>query len=79
MIRDLWALRLELYSDKIKEIPEGDDELELFSSQPGTDVESEPEDFKPKSHWPRLIDTVALCYLGALLMRIPVSVCDLHR
>lgn len=75
----MWALRLDLYSDKIKETPGEDDELELFSSQPGTDVESEPEDFKPKSQWPRLIDTVALCYLGALLMRIPLSVCDLHR
>ncbi|KAI9043311.1 uncharacterized protein KD926_003841 [Aspergillus affinis] len=78
IVRDLWTLRLETYSDKIKEIPEEDDQPEMFSSQPNTDVESEPEDFKPKSKWPRLIDTVGLCYLAALLMRIPVSICDMH-
>ncbi|KAH8428054.1 TFIIB-type zinc finger domain-containing protein [Aspergillus melleus] len=79
IVRDLWALRLETYSNKIKEIPEEDDQPQLFSSQPNTDVESEPEDFKPKSNWPRLIDTVGLCYLAALLMRIPVSICGMHR
>jgi hypothetical protein len=28
---------------------------------------------------PRLIDTLAFCYLGALLMRLPIGIGDLHR
>ncbi|THC99409.1 hypothetical protein EYZ11_001133 [Aspergillus tanneri] len=78
LVRDLWALRLETYSKKLKDLSEDIEEPEFFSSQPATDVD-EPEDFKSKTQWPRLIDSVALCYLGALLMRLPVGISDFHR
>ena len=81
VVRDLWALRLETYSEKIKNPSEGDEETEFFSSQPTADQE-EPDlvRFGGKNlQWPRLVDSVGLCYLGAFLMRLPVSVADFHR
>jgi RNA polymerase I-specific transcription initiation factor RRN7 len=60
---------------------DGDTEPEVFSSQAGENNES-GLGFKPNSRyleWPRLLDTVALCYLAALLMRLPVSVNDFYE
>ncbi|KAL4922758.1 hypothetical protein BDW62DRAFT_171701 [Aspergillus aurantiobrunneus] len=83
VIRDLWALRLETYSRKIAEVGDEDSQPEFFSSQPASAREdTETEMFTPGSkfvQWPRLIDTVALCYLGAILMRLPVSVAEFHQ
>ncbi|EIT81806.1 hypothetical protein Ao3042_01656 [Aspergillus oryzae 3.042] len=56
-------------------------EIEFFSSQPTADQE-EPDIVKfggKHLQWPRLVDSVALCYLGALLMRLPVGIGDFHR
>ncbi|KAF7597094.1 Pol I core factor CF [Aspergillus hancockii] len=81
VVRDLWALRLETYSDKINDSSEGDEETEFFSSQPTTGQE-DPNIIKfggKHVQWPRLIDSVGLCYLGALIMRLPVSVGHFHR
>ncbi|KAJ5170308.1 uncharacterized protein N7500_003091 [Penicillium coprophilum] len=84
IVRDLWALRLQDFETRITEATEDDDddtEAELFSSQPGERDESSGVGFKPNSRyleWPRLIDTVALCYLAAFLMRLPVCVVDFH-
>ncbi|KAL5046279.1 hypothetical protein BDW71DRAFT_182510 [Aspergillus fruticulosus] len=84
LVRDLWALRLETYAKKIAEDGEGEDsQPEFFSSQPASGREdTETETFKVGSNlvqWPRLIDTIALCYLAAILMRLPVSVMDFHQ
>ncbi|KAL4789469.1 hypothetical protein BDV19DRAFT_374058 [Aspergillus venezuelensis] len=83
IVRDLWALRLETYAKIIASIGGEDSQPEFFSSQPASAREdTETEAFMPNSKlvkWPRLIDTVALCYLGALLMRLPVSVGDFHQ
>ncbi|KAL4810783.1 hypothetical protein BDV18DRAFT_2260 [Aspergillus unguis] len=83
IVRDLWALRLETYAKKIADVGNDDSQPEFFSSQPASAREdTETETFTPGSklvQWPRLIDTVALCYLGALLMRLPVSIADFHR
>ncbi|KAJ5374044.1 hypothetical protein N7517_006050 [Penicillium concentricum] len=84
IVRDLWALRLQDFETKITEATEDDDddtEAELFSSQPAGKDESDGVGFKPNSRfleWPRLIDTVALCYLAAFVMRLPVCVVDFH-
>ncbi|CDM26542.1 hypothetical protein DTO006G1_3297 [Penicillium roqueforti] len=83
VVRDLWALRLQDFEARITDSTDGDDndtESEVFSSQAAKD---EPRDmgFKPNSRyleWPRLIDSVALCYLAAFLMRLPVCVSDFH-
>ncbi|KAL4881218.1 hypothetical protein BJY04DRAFT_227883 [Aspergillus karnatakaensis] len=83
VVRDLWALRLETFGKKIEDRGDEDSQPEFFSSQPtSARDESETETFTPGSklvQWPRLIDTVALCYLGAFLMRLPVSIADFHR
>ncbi|KAL4929450.1 TFIIB-type zinc finger domain-containing protein [Aspergillus undulatus] len=83
IVRDLWALRLETYAKTIADVEDEDSQPEFFSSQPASAREdTETEAFTPGSKlvkWPRLVDTVALCYLGTLLMRLPVSVADFHR
>jgi RNA polymerase I-specific transcription initiation factor RRN7 len=73
---------LQKYEAKLREVSEDADTLEFFSSQPA----GEPDDQLhlltsggKRIQWPRLVDTVALCYLGALLMRLPISVGDFHR
>ncbi|PYI00158.1 RNA polymerase I-specific transcription initiation factor Rrn7 [Aspergillus ellipticus CBS 707.79] len=79
VVRDLWGLWLGTFEDQIKEQDEPDEQPELFSSQP-TQVDG-PADAKPrirKAKWPRMIDSISLCYLGAFLMRLPVSVGDFH-
>ncbi|KAE8353148.1 RNA polymerase I-specific transcription initiation factor Rrn7 [Aspergillus coremiiformis] len=81
VVRDLWALRLETYADKIEDPSEGGGETEFFSSQP-TGGQEEPETitFGGKNlQWPRLVDSVGLCYLGAFLMRLPVGIGEFHR
>lgn len=84
VVRDLWALRLQDFESRITDATGDDDddtESELFSSQPAGKDESR-DGFKPNSRyleWPRLIDSVALCYLAAFLMRLPVCVIDFHE
>ncbi|KAL3478794.1 hypothetical protein BJX99DRAFT_223909 [Aspergillus californicus] len=83
VVRDLWALRLEVYAKKIAIIDEDDSQPEFFSSQPASSREDTDTDaFKPgsrRTQWPRLVDTIALCYLGAIIMRLPVTVADFYR
>ncbi|KAJ5586896.1 uncharacterized protein N7459_002661 [Penicillium hispanicum] len=82
--RDLWAMRLQTYSLRINESADDEDqeEREMFSSQPSQTEDSDGMSFKPRARyleWPRLLDTVALCYMAAMLMRLPVCVSDFHR
>ncbi|KAL2822589.1 hypothetical protein BJX63DRAFT_126648 [Aspergillus granulosus] len=83
VVRDLWALRLETYASKIADAADEDSQPEFFSSQPASGLEdTETEAFKASSklvQWPRLIDTLGLCYLATLLMRLPVRVADIHQ
>lgn len=84
MVRDLWAFRLGKFKLRIKDTTDGDDghEPEFFSSQPSQTEDSDDEDLKSGSkflQWPRLLDAVAICYLAAILMRLPVCVNDFHR
>lgn len=69
---------------KITDATEDDDddtEPEMFSSQPADNDESRNTGYKPESkylEWPRLLDSIALCYLAAFLMRLPVCVNDFY-
>ena len=80
-MQDLWALRLQLLNDKTAEAP--DDET-LFSSQPVSEAEKDGEDdgrkwtIKGKA-MPTLIETLALVYLGTVLLHLPVGIGDVHR
>ncbi|KAL4891631.1 hypothetical protein BDV59DRAFT_181367 [Aspergillus ambiguus] len=82
VVRDLWALRLEEYEAKIKEMSEDASAPEFFSSQPMAGPDDQLDGLTSggkRVQWPRLIDTIALCYIAALLMRLPISVGDFHR
>lgn len=100
MVKDLWALRLQLLKSKTNATS---DEDTLFSSQPKskTDATSDEETFssQPQSEtetddeyegngrkWkvrgkemPRLIETLGFCYLGMILLRLPISIGEMHR
>ncbi|OQD84436.1 hypothetical protein PENANT_c013G03247 [Penicillium antarcticum] len=83
VVRDLWALRLQDFTLKITDTEDDDDtENEGFSSQPGEKDGSGEIGYKPDSRyleWPRLIDSLATCYLAAFLMRLPICVSDFHE
>lgn len=82
VVKDLWALRLQLLKDKT--LPDFNGET-VFSSQPQTedDMESNRKfgrDWKVRAKaLPTLVETLALCYLGIVLLRLPVSMGDLHQ
>jgi RNA polymerase I-specific transcription initiation factor RRN7 len=89
VVRDLWELRLRSLVDKFDDSQEEDDATQLFSSQAPTaaattDAEDETDQEtsltarKPTDN-PRLVETLGLCYLAALLLRLPVSIGDIHR
>lgn len=72
---------METYAEKINDPSEQDEEPEFFSSQVTSGLDG-AEDIKFRGRqatWPRLIDSIALCYLGTLLMRLPVGVGDFYR
>ncbi|KAJ5654485.1 hypothetical protein N7490_001488 [Penicillium lividum] len=84
VVRDLWAFRLQDYTLRINESADDeelDSEPELFSSQPSQKEDDQPSfTIRPKYHtWPRMPETVAMCYLAAVLMRLPICVYDLHK
>ena len=85
MVRDLWALRLQKFQGQITTQLEDEDDGAVFSSQGEfTSDTGEGEDEPPAfvgmtTRTPRLIESLGLCYLGALLMRIPLSIGQLQR
>ncbi|KAJ4258696.1 hypothetical protein NW762_007780 [Fusarium torreyae] len=93
VVRDLWDLRTRgsgtLVDDDEAPPPPPDEGLAMFSSQP---TAAEKEDTLKKqttraqswdpekvSDWPmpQMLDTLALCYLGCLLLRIPTAIGEL--
>ena len=90
MVKDLWALRLHLLKSKIGATSNDDDDNDddtLYSSQPqdGKEIEDENEDagrtwkVRGEGDMPLLIETLGLCYLGTILLRLPVSIGEIHR
>jgi len=84
VVRDLWALRLQIIKHQDKEAPEDTDTefQQLFSSQAEVSEEddgSAREMKKREKNLPTLIDSLSLCYLGMVVLRIPVSLGDLHK
>ncbi|KAF4447117.1 hypothetical protein F53441_9262 [Fusarium austroafricanum] len=94
VVRDLWNLRTRgsgalVAEEETQQTEEG---LAVFSSQPtATEKGDAPKkqrsrarswDTEDDPDWPvpRMIDTLALCYLGCLLLRIPTAIgIDLHN
>ena len=82
VVKDLWALRLQLLKDRSLLHSDGD---MVFSSQPQTENDTESNNKNTRGTnllanvVPGIIETLGLCYLGAVLLRLPVSIQDLHR
>ncbi|KAI5302042.1 Pol I core factor CF, partial [Ascosphaera pollenicola] len=81
IVKGLWALRLQMLTLREDNYLSDDTTSHgTFSSQSGTDTSNAVEDEESVYHKkkltksPKLIDSLALCYLGMLLLRMPVSV-----
>ena len=80
VIKGLWELRLQLLSDRFEQ-DESDGDI-LFSSQPVEDRGDEG-DYRGKARWagkplPCLIESLAICYLAAIILRLPISISEIH-
>lgn len=87
VVHDLWDLRVRAFGSIAPEENTGDGNLEVFSSQPVTDDSGDDDaqlfptksltwdpDRGPDWPMPRMVETLALCYLGCLLLRIPTRI-----
>ncbi|KAI9901524.1 hypothetical protein N3K66_003341 [Trichothecium roseum] len=84
VIRDLWDLRIRGFGTLQPDMDAPEDRLEMFSSQPIVEKVEPTLGLSPRTEswdpdtgiWqlPRMSDTLALCYLGSLLLRIPLSI-----
>ncbi|TVY76444.1 Ubiquitin-60S ribosomal protein L40 [Fusarium oxysporum f. sp. cubense] len=91
VVRDLWDLRIRGSGALLaeEETQQTGDGLAIFSSQPtGTENDDTPKkqgararSWNPEDNpdWPvpRMIETLALCYLGCLLLRVPTTIGEL--
>lgn len=82
VVQDLWTLRIRGLRGRLEK---DDEEERLFSSQPTTSEsgsEDEPstaarrKSLRTVDSTPRLVDTLALCYLATQLLRLPITVAD---
>ncbi|KAH0538054.1 hypothetical protein FGG08_005316 [Glutinoglossum americanum] len=84
--RDLWALRLQNLKTKAGDTSESDTQPTFFTStsEESGSATSYDRRRRPKHRWlgkdiPKLLDTLGLCYLGMLLLRLPCSLGDIHK
>ncbi|KAK4955931.1 hypothetical protein LTR10_006870 [Elasticomyces elasticus] len=87
LVRDLWALRLQRLRNRVSydSETETDTQSHHFSSQ--SDGETSASEAKHDRQRPRtkidgtpnLMDTIALSYMGALLLRKPLTIAELHQ
>ncbi|KAI9705349.1 MAG: Pol I core factor CF [Bogoriella megaspora] len=85
IIRDLWALRLQKLTNKV-DLSEANDEdgaqSQLYSSDSGSEADATRGAIYNRrrlSDTPSLIETLALCYMGILLLRLPISPGDIQK
>ena len=81
VVKDLWALRLQLLKKKIEATS---DEDTVFSSQPQSETEGKAlyveREWKIRGkEMPVLNESLGLCYIGTVLLRLPVSMGDIYR
>lgn len=95
VVRDLWAIRIAGLPEDMQESEgEGDQGSQMFSSSGFSSGGEEEADRTTRvaprarswdpdssSSWPvpSMIDTLALCYLGCLLLRLPTTISDFHN
>ena len=89
IVKELWALRLPLIHEKFGSTQKPGNDVEggaasisqtLYSSQPQESESEGPTEVGHGRHrtLPKLLDTLGLLYLGAMLLRIPLGIADLH-
>ena len=84
IVKELWTLRLQkLYERNDEGYLSDDNTTQVFSSQTeqSTAVDDEENRYHKKqlSNSPKAVESLALCYLGILLLRIPVSIGYIQR
>ncbi|PNP47230.1 hypothetical protein TGAMA5MH_01045 [Trichoderma gamsii] len=90
VVRDLWDLRIRGSNSGLGDDTHEEEELEIFSSEPpqGSALanwqrQSRKQSWDPElgSRWPlpRVPDTLAICYLGCVLLRIPTHLGEIIR
>jgi len=82
VLKDLWELRVQLLENRLDI---GADAEAVFSSQQQSDRE-EGNDHQVRKKWeargkktPGVLESLCLIYMAASILRLPVSIGDLHR
>ena len=89
LVKGLWSLRLQKLQSKVSYESETDTEApssQVFSSQSESEGISASQssrrnrrdNTKPKEGTPNLVETLSFCYIGILLLRIPITVAEIH-
>lgn len=84
VIRDIWTLQLQFVLTEHDHFSDDENDSHLYSSQtecPDPDEEGSNGEgrWKARAVLPRLIDTLGMCYIGMMLLRLSVSLGDLFR
>lgn len=90
LVKDLWALRLQKVQSRVAYESETETEApssQVFSSQSESEATSASRSTrrnrkakeKVQEGSPRLVETLALCHIGLLFLRIPVTAADIHK
>ncbi|ERF76384.1 hypothetical protein EPUS_07092 [Endocarpon pusillum Z07020] len=79
IIRDLWTLRLSKLLHRLESPDRVGSESQILSSGEERDEDHTRRVSKRVIGSPKLIETLALCYMGILLLRLPVRLQDLYR
>lgn len=83
IVQDLWMLRILQLGHKIRNDSQDSSSSQVFSTQESeTEVDGDsmllPSKKKKLEENPTLIDCLALCYLGILTLRLPVTPGDIY-
>jgi len=85
VVRDLWLLRLQMMEELLESPNDQGKVSRLFSSQSEGDQSEDDEDglvpqsiSKMQKRIPRLVETLGICYLSLLLLRLPISMGDIR-
>lgn len=84
VVQDLWKLRVLYLGDKISNQSKEATSPQTFSTQePDTEAEDDPLVLSSRRNKlrekPTLIDCLALCYLGMITLRLPVTPGDIYK
>ncbi|KAI1638658.1 hypothetical protein F4809DRAFT_239794 [Biscogniauxia mediterranea] len=88
VVRALWALRVRDLSATLADAEGGEKEEEMFFSSQSEGGEPDedgaaatwtPDAARRRWKMPKMMDLLALCYLGCLVRRLPVTTGDFHR